>query len=614
MSEILWNRYEWQENRNSENISVFDSVKHQNKLQGFYMRNKDNPQTIHTLKDFVDKQEQDKKDKLNIKENLEKSVLQETREWLDKQAMINEAKTMLYEKLWIDDNQNNNSSFENFEKWIIDELILNNYDLAIQVWETNWEIILDSISQLASLEWLKQIAEAIWESFWNLLTWNAYEKWKAVAELWLIWTWVWAWVYVWKKTLKLWMKQISKLRINKERLVQSPEIKNVIWETNNKVAEIVPKKEFDFEKAVVEDIAKLWDKDRIDAWKFYLNRDLSPKQQDAIIKAHNVWKDREWSWIYSYNQAEITEKARILKEAWFSKEERKVLLEKWVCGKEYSNKLADNLPEDRVKELIELRDKLEKERKIDINRQVKWLEELWIPESFSRDMLESWILKKEFFWWDLLRRFKALENNKIYINDKIDKVIESIPKLTREEALLIFSYTDDVIFGDLNNYMRWILNRDLTETNINAINNIITKLESWLNKMPDLKPWKEWFILRWDKWEGWKKEVWEEIDLEAFTSVANNKRDAFIWDEFDTNIEISIIWKQWRIKDVSSLSIAVNYWVTKVEKEILTDFSGKLKKLPKTTNEWIVLPNSKVKVLYKHQWEDIYYTIVRQTK
>jgi len=41
------------------------------------MKNKDNPQTIQTLKDFVDKQEQDKKD---IRENLEKPVLQETRE------------------------------------------------------------------------------------------------------------------------------------------------------------------------------------------------------------------------------------------------------------------------------------------------------------------------------------------------------------------------------------------------------------------------------------------------------------------------------------------------------------------------------------------------------
>jgi len=68
------------------------------------------------------------------------------------------------------------------------------------------------------------------------------------------------------------------------------------------------------------------------------------------------------------------------------------------------------------------------------------------------------------------------------------------------------------------------------------------------------------------------------------------------------------------IKDISSLSIAVNYWVTKLEKETLTDFTGKLQKLPKTTNEWVILPNSKVVVLERAQLEDIYYTRVEQTK
>jgi len=171
-----------------------------------------------------------------------------------------------------------------------------------------------------------------------------------------------------------------------------------------------------------------------------------------------------------------------------------------------------------------------------------------------------------------------------------------------------------VIFRDLNSYMRGILNKELSEANIIAINNIIAKLESWLTKMPDLKHWKEWFILRWDKWEWRKKEIWEEIELDAFTSVANNKRDAFIWDEFDNNIEISIIWKDWRIKDVSELSIAVNYWISKEELVTLNDFTGKLKKLWKTTNEWIILPNSKVVVLERVQWKDIYYTRIKQTK
>lgn len=86
---------------------------------------------------------------------------------------------------------------------------------------------------------------------------------------------------------------------------------------------------------LVEDIAKLWDLDRVEVWNFYLKRELTPVQQTAIIDAHNVWKNRGWAWINNYNQDEIMQKTRILQEAWFNKEERRILLEKWVCWKEF---------------------------------------------------------------------------------------------------------------------------------------------------------------------------------------------------------------------------------------------------------------------------------------
>jgi hypothetical protein len=53
-----------------------------------------------------------------------------------------------------------------------------------------------------------------------------------------------------------------------------------------------------------------------------------------------------------------------------------------------------------------------------------------------------------------LRRFNALEKKQVDYNSKIDEVMENIPELTRKEALSIFSYTDEVIYRDLNNYMR----------------------------------------------------------------------------------------------------------------------------------------------------------------
>ncbi len=534
-----------------KSYSFSDSERH---IKNNYNINKDKPWAKKlALKQYIEQQK--------LKEQKEQPVIQETRNELDKQAMIDEAKTMIYEKLWIDNNLNNNSSFENFEKWLVDALILDNYGLAIQLWETKWKIILDSLKQLASLEWLKQVAKAIWESIWDLLSWNAYEKWKSVWELWLIWSWVWAGVYVWRKGVKLWMKQISRLRIDKKRLVNNTKVKQTIWETNNKISSIIPKKELDFEKLLIEDIAKLWDRDRIEASKFYLKRDISESQKKAILEAHNVWKSRSWTWIYNYNQAEITEKTRILKDAWFSKEERKVLLEKWVCWKEKGVDL-----------------------KINIERQIKWLEELWIPESYSRDMLESWILSPlpNVEKFDLLKRFEFFERKWIDVKSIVNDAVEKIPNLTQKDALLIFSYTDYFLYWKLNWFMRWDTNvlNTMTKWNIEATNRIIRDLEQALEKMPDLNGE---LVYRWDSWNWWKKEKWETIELKSFTSVANNTDDTFLSDR--NNILIAIELKEWRVKDITQLAIIPKFW-------------DNFPQIPRTLNEWVILPNSIVKVLW----------------
>jgi hypothetical protein len=57
-------------------------------------------------------------------ESLEKQIQSETREFLDKEILINEAKTTIYEMLWINNNQELNSSYENFTKWFVDELVI----------------------------------------------------------------------------------------------------------------------------------------------------------------------------------------------------------------------------------------------------------------------------------------------------------------------------------------------------------------------------------------------------------------------------------------------------------------------------------------------------------
>lgn len=178
---------------------------------------------------------------------------------------------------------------------------------------------------------LKQIAQALWESLMSLFSWNAYEKWKAVWELWLVTTWIWLTAVVWRKAFKVWMKEIVKHTAKKEALMNTPEIKWIISETNKKIENILPKKEVDFNKMPVEDIAKLWEKERLEAGSFFLQRKLTPEQEKAIIKAYEVWfPNKDWK----FDIWDLRKKYIILEKAWFNDNEIRTLMEKWVCGKE----------------------------------------------------------------------------------------------------------------------------------------------------------------------------------------------------------------------------------------------------------------------------------------
>ena len=495
--ESFWWNYDIQQTSERNNEQVVSSLNDSrreiwDKAIKYYEINKNDSDRVQSLHDFVQWQEQDR---THLREQLEAPVLSETRDELDKQAMINEAKTMLYEKLWISENMSGNNWGENFSKWLVDTLILDNYDLAIQVWETNWTVILDWISQLfSSWENIKKMAEALWESVMWLFSLNWYQTWKSIAELWLIWSWVWAWVYVWKKAFKLWMKQISKLRKSAEKVVESSSVKQVILETTSRVDEIVPKKEVN-----IDELAK---------------------------------------------------------------------------------------------------------KSVDIERQVKWLENLGIPENISKSLLESGLLT--LFLWkqklDLLERYNALNKKWIDYDWMIDKVIETIPQLTREEALLIFTYTDNILYRKINSFMRGDkdLLKNMTPENIEVSNQLVSQLTNALEKMPDM----EWdLVFRWDDWIWWIWNVWDEITLDSFTSVANNTDDIFNWDRINTIITVE--WKKGRVKDITSLALIPNFW-------------DKFPRVPNTTNEWVILPNSKVIVKEvkesEHQWRIINDVTVTQVK
>ncbi|MDP2090780.1 MAG: hypothetical protein Q8K30_04240 [Candidatus Gracilibacteria bacterium] len=260
--------------------------------------------------------------------------------------------------------------------------------------------------------------------------------------------------------------------------------------------------------------------------------------------------------------------------------------------------------------------KMELNKSIDVERQVKGLEKLGLPESFTRDLLESGLLRKEFFGGDLLRRFEDLHKKGINYDKMIDEVIKQNSNLTKEEALLIFSYTDEVIYRRLNAFLRGkkeVLD-SLTPHNVEVSKRLALKLEQALEKMPNLKPGEDGFILRGDKERYWAGKIGDEIELSAFSSVSNNKKDIFLGEKHDANTQVSILGKEGRIKDISELSIAVNFGVSKEELETLTDFSGKLKKLPKTNNEGVILPNSRVRIINRSKLDNINYIDVKQTK
>ena len=595
---------------------------------------------------------------------------------LSKDSEVAKYQWMLYESLGIDKNTNANNVIKRFSKWMIDGLLVWNAEIIMMIKNEGIEKFLTAIkTQFSTLEGIGQVLKALWMSVWDLATGDAYERWKSLAELGLITTGAgavgslskFAWktamrtsVKVWWETatrkvvsdtlhtvgrtaevvgtwLQLpakWVKKVAEWtlkavgvvsektgvsatlrtgarvwnelyeRSGAKRVVEwtkqtvkstldtglkalwvTEAIQTVKWKVSD-VIETIPPSGAEAvkgsEKYTPEILSKLGDGERMIAASEILWRTLTQEEKTAILMAHNLW---EW-WIGNYSLSDIRSKADILKQAGFSPEERRILMEKWVCGKEIATKIS---PEE-------------------ITRQVAWLEKLWFPENLARDMIESWLLNQKFLWWDLLRRFEALEQKWVDYHKMIDEAIKSIPKLSKEEALLIFSYTDETIYRKLNAFMRWdqeVL-QGLTSENILSTQKLIQKLKTALERMPNLEPWKDGFVFRWDKAEYWQWAIWSELHLKDFKSVSNNAKDIFLWWSSSNDAKISIVWLEWRVKDISSLAIAVNFG------------DHPLTKLPKTQNEWILLPNSHVLITWKgtieEWWKIIYQIEVKQLK
>lgn len=108
-------------------------------------------------------------------------------ETLSKDLDIARIQWSIYESLGIDKNTDTNNAIKKFWKGVIDGLLVGNGEVIMMIkneWLEKFISILEE--QLGSLEWWKKIAEALGTSVWELFAGDAYERWKSLAELWLI--------------------------------------------------------------------------------------------------------------------------------------------------------------------------------------------------------------------------------------------------------------------------------------------------------------------------------------------------------------------------------------------------------------------------------------------
>lgn len=255
-------------------------------------------------------------------EQEKKQIKTETKNNLEKEKIIHQAREIMYWCLWIKNDLNENPAVTNYLKWMIDWLIIWNIDLAIETYNTNWKILFEAFKTLMSIDWIKATAKVLWENIGDIFTWNSYEKWKSSVELILIWTWIagtfklakflikWAWKVaikawtVWQGIIRSWAEVVKDF--------SSLSIKDILklWKSERVVA-----------------VAKLADPKRLEIAYEFLKTKFNQTQKIAILEAHKIW---DW-WINNYSLEEILKKARILKIAWFESKEIRILMEEWVC-------------------------------------------------------------------------------------------------------------------------------------------------------------------------------------------------------------------------------------------------------------------------------------------
>ncbi len=500
-------------------------------------------------------------------------------------------------------------------------------------------------------------------------TWQIPENYNRVNHLsdkllWVVWVIAsltvifWVWIGI-NKILKSWKlaKYTNKL---KKLWVKNPEkmIEESFNKSNNKLWKKIDLKEENKimtpNPELVKRNAKLKPQERIDKASQLLEKNFSLEQKNAILEAHDIWKNDRESWIYNYSQEQLTQKTEILKDAWFNKNERRILMDNGIVGKIPSENMID-----KIKWILWIKQKFDNKlnnlnpwdiieiytwnsiyvfKKIDNHtyKSVWWNNEnlIWniINKQEDIKIQENWTI---IFWWiqtSKVKNIKIIDNIWIIKKSNEIKDIHTISKLSNLEINNFLKQTSTVSKNILDNQwqnalpkhriiIKWREFLVTDKSNWKRKDIIAYTKQNWVYE-PRLfyfskswgnwhsSPWVRWEDMWYSKWEIWNLwyEKWTVLDNELASQLNSLKVN-------NQKIELEQLFNLWfkdlkyqnKTEEVSNINILDWYpsrsFSDYSKKEMNIDYAKYL--FEKIDVKWINLNFWKI----KDWWESIHSSL-----
>ena len=333
---------------------------------------------------------------------------------------------------------------------------------------------------------------------------------------------------------------------NIEKTWKYLDIKNA-KDLNTNIDELAKQKWITNEQARLESVSK----------DLFNGEKLPKEKADAIIKAHNVWKEGEAIWEYGYHS--LNEKMQILQEGWFSKKEAKELIKWWYCWA-----VEKKMP-DITAEL--------KQMTADID--IPWEPKFKKPET-PKDAL-NWIFEKTdnlvaTSTWkrnELLEQLKSkditkewLESIKLWLNEQLNIINQELSKMSRINM--------DVKSKNLVDSRR--TNKPSFEgvENTTEYRNSFSKLQNEADRIKN--------ELNWDNITNAKNTIEKNTKAEQLKQMIDSRKKPVDTPKIDTNQT------EW----YNLVANAFKWWKESVENFITTTKQNIEKLEPKTANEILV--------------------------